>query len=109
MSLYFNVPSLGRSHRTGLTAYTKYVLTLFIIVDLAIFQLLSLDILPPGANRHITAATQLTTAGGGDENDFNSVIFVCKKIYINSLFFKIEYSMVDTCNFSTLDFFDDKQ
>ena len=81
---YFNVSFLGRSHKTGLAAYTTYVLTLFIILALVIFQLLSFGILPPGANRHITAATQLTTAGGGEENDFNSVIFVCKKIYINT-------------------------
>ena len=40
---------------------------------LAAFQLLSFGILPPGANRHITAAVTFTTAGGGEPKDFNSV------------------------------------
>ena len=43
------------------------------MVALAIFQLLSFGTLPPGASRHITAATTFTTAGGGEEKDFSSV------------------------------------
>ena len=41
----------------------------------AAFQLLSLGILPFGANKHITADVTLITAGGGEPKDFNSVRF----------------------------------
>lgn len=49
--------------------------TLLIIVAFAFFQLLSFGTFPPGANKHITAAVTLSTAGGGDPKDFNSVKF----------------------------------
>ena len=43
------------------------------MLDLAAFQDLSLGTTPPGAINTITAAITLTTAAGGEPNDFNSV------------------------------------
>jgi len=42
-------------------------------VDLAAFQERSFGTFPFGASRHMTAETTLTTAFGGEPNDFNSV------------------------------------
>lgn len=56
----------------------KQEITLFIMI-LAFCQDLSLGIFPFGESKTMTAEVTLTTAGGGEPNDFSSVKFACWK------------------------------
>lgn len=51
-------------------------ITLFIMI-LAFCQDLSLGIFPLGESKTMTAEVTLTTAGGGEPNDFSSVKLAC--------------------------------
>lgn len=62
-----NTNRLRRKH-----GFKGWSITLFIII-LAFCQDRSLGIFPFGDNRTMTAEVTLTTAGGGDPNDFSSV------------------------------------
>lgn len=49
-------------------------------ITLAAFQLRSFGIFPFGENKIITASQTVTTASGGDPNDFNSVKLVLSRV-----------------------------